>query len=125
EAELRHMVATAVAYNDGPIALRYPRGDGVGVEMPERGAPLPIGRGRVVRGGATVAILSYGTRLAEAVAAGERLGAFGLTPTIADARFMKPLDRELVARLAETHEVLLTVEEAGIGGFGSHVATFL
>ncbi len=125
EAELRHMVATAVAYNDGPIALRYPRGDGVGVEMPERGAPLPIGRGRVVREGATVAILSYGTRLAEAVAAGERLGAFGLNPTIADARFMKPLDRELVARLAETHEVLLTVEEAGIGGFGSHVATFL
>ena len=125
EAELRHMVATAAAHDSGPIAFRYPRGDGVGVEMPEHGSVLPIGKGRVVREGTTVAILSYGTRLAEALAAAEKLGAFGLSPTVADARFMKPLDTELIARLAATHEVLLTVEEGGLGGFGSHVATFL
>ena len=125
EAELRHMVATAAAHDSGPIAFRYPRGDGVGVDMPAHGSVLPIGKGRVVRQGSAVAILSYGTRLGEALAAAEKLAAFGLTPTVADARFMKPLDEELIARLASSHDVLLTVEEGGIGGFGSHVATFL
>ncbi|RYE78769.1 MAG: 1-deoxy-D-xylulose-5-phosphate synthase, partial [Hyphomicrobiales bacterium] len=125
EAELKHMVATAAAHDTGPIAFRYPRGDGMGVDMPARGQVLPIGKGRIVRQGATIAILSYGTRLGEVLAAAEKLAAFGLTPTIADARFMKPLDEELIARLAQSHDVLLTVEEGGIGGFGSHVATFL
>jgi 1-deoxy-D-xylulose-5-phosphate synthase len=125
EAELRHMVATAAAFDEGPIAFRYPRGEGLGVEMPEHGSVLPIGRARILREGAAVAILSFGARLGEALGAAERLGAFGLTPTIADARFLKPLDEDLIARLATTHEVLLTVEEGGIGGFGSHVATFL
>jgi 1-deoxy-D-xylulose-5-phosphate synthase len=125
EAELRHMVATAAAHDSGPIAFRYPRGDGLGVELPEHGSVLPIGRGRVLKQGSAVAILSFGARLGEALAAAEKLGAFGLSPTVADARFLKPLDQELIARLASTHEVLLTVEEGGIGGFGSHVATFL
>ena len=125
EAELKHMVATAAAHDTGPIAFRYPRGDGMGVEMPERGQVLPIGKGRIIRQGGTIAILSYGTRLGEVLAAAEKLAAFGLSPTIADARFMKPLDEDLIARLAQTHDVLLTVEEGGIGGFGSHVATFL
>jgi len=125
EAELKHMVATAAAYDDGPIAFRYPRGDGLGVELPERGSVLQIGKGRVLREGKSVALLSYGTRLGEVIAAGEKLQAFGLNPTIADARFMKPLDEDLIARLAREHEVLITIEEGGIGGFGSHVATFL
>jgi 1-deoxy-D-xylulose-5-phosphate synthase len=125
EAELRHMVATAAAHDSGPIAFRYPRADGAGVDMPARGEILHIGKGRVVRQGSAVAILSYGTRLGEALAAAEKLAAFGLNPTVADARFMKPLDAELIARLAGSHEVLLTVEEGGIGGFGSHVASFL
>ncbi|HHY50219.1 MAG TPA: 1-deoxy-D-xylulose-5-phosphate synthase [Alphaproteobacteria bacterium] len=125
EAELRHMVATAAAYDNGPIAFRYPRGEGLGVDLPEHGSPLPIGRGRIVREGATVAILSYGARLGEALAAAEKLAAFGLNPTVADARFLKPLDAELIATLAARHEVLLSVEEGGLGGFGSHVATFL
>lgn len=125
EAELKHMVATAAAYDQGPIAFRYPRGEGLGVEMPERGQVLEIGRGRVLREGKSVAILSYGTRLGEVLAAAERLAAYGLNPTIADARFMKPLDTALIARLAREHDVLLTVEENGMGGFGSHVATFL
>jgi 1-deoxy-D-xylulose-5-phosphate synthase len=125
EAELRHMVATAAAYDAGPIAFRYPRGDGLGVELPERGSILAIGKGRIVRQGSGVAILSFGTRLGEVLAAAEKLAAFGLTPTIADARFLKPLDEELIARLASDHEVLISVEESGIGGFGSHVATFL
>ena len=125
EAELRHMVATAAAYDEGPIAFRYPRGDGLGVELPERGTPLEIGRGRVLREGKTVALLSFGTRLGEVLAAAEKLSAYGLTPTIADARFIKPLDQALIARLAREHELLVTVEENGIGGFGSHVATFL
>jgi 1-deoxy-D-xylulose-5-phosphate synthase len=125
EAELKHMVATAAAYDNGPIAFRYPRGDGLGVEMPARGLVLPVGKGRLVRQGSTIAILSYGTRFGEVLAAAEKLAAFGLTPTIADARFMKPLDEELTAKLAQTHDVLLSVEEGAIGGFGSHVATFL
>jgi len=125
EAELRHMVATAAAHDAGPIAFRYPRGDGMGVDLPAHGSILPIGKGRIVRQGSTVALLSYGTRFAETLAAAEKLAAFGLNPTVADARFMKPLDEELIARLAGTHEVLLSIEEGGIGGFGSHVATFL
>ncbi|HEY0918390.1 1-deoxy-D-xylulose-5-phosphate synthase [Devosia sp.] len=125
EAELRHMVATAAAHDDGPIAFRYPRGDGLGVDMPEHGTPLAIGRGRVLREGGPIALLSYGTRLGETLAAADRLAALGLGATVADARFMKPLDEDLIARLARTHQVLLTVEEGGIGGFGGHVATFL
>jgi 1-deoxy-D-xylulose-5-phosphate synthase len=125
EAELRHMVATAAAYDNGPIAFRYPRGDGLGVELPAHGSILPIGKGRIVKRGSTVALLTYGTRLGEALAAAERLAAFGLNPTVADARFLKPLDEELVAGLARDHDLLLTIEEGGIGGFGSHVATFL
>jgi len=125
EAELRHMVTTATHYDSGPIAFRYPRGDGMGVDLPARGQILPIGKGRIVRQGATIAILSYGARLAEVLAAADKLAALGLNPTIADARFMKPLDEELIARLAGSHDVLLSVEEGGLGGFGSHVATFL
>ncbi len=125
EAELRHMVATAAAYDNGPIAFRYPRGDGLGVELPAHGSVLPIGKGRILREGNGVALLSFGTRLGEVLAAAEKLAAYGLTPTIADARFLKPLDEELVARLAQDHDVLITIEESGIGGFGSHVATFL
>ncbi len=125
EAELRHMVATAAAYYDGPIAFRYPRGDGLGVDMPEHGVPLEIGRGRILREGTSIALLSYGTRLGEVLAAADRLAALGLSTTVADARFLKPLDERLVERLAREHQVLLTVEEGGLGGFGSHVAVFL
>jgi 1-deoxy-D-xylulose-5-phosphate synthase len=125
EAELVHMVATAAAHDDGPIAFRYPRGEGEGVEMPARGVPLEIGKGRVIREGARVAILSFGTRLGESLKAAEALAARGISPTVADARFAKPLDRDLILRLAATHEVLLTVEEGAIGGFGSHVAQLL
>ena len=125
EAELVHMVATAAALDDRPSAFRYPRGEGTGVEMPERGVPLEIGRGRIVADGGRVAILSFGTRLAEVLRAREALGARGLAPTVADARFAKPLDRDLVLRLARDHEALITVEEGAIGGFGSHVAQCL
>jgi 1-deoxy-D-xylulose-5-phosphate synthase len=125
EAELVHMVATAAAYGEGPIALRYPRGDGVGVELPEAGLPLPIGKGRVLREGSTVALLSLGTRLAECLKAAESLAAYGLSTTVADARFAKPLDQELVLRLARGHEVLVTIEEGSIGGFGTHVLQLL
>ena len=121
EAELVHMVATAAAYDSGPIAFRYPRGDGVGVDMPQFGVPLEIGKGRVVREGDKVAILSLGTRLAEAQKAADLLAAQGVSTTVADARFAKPLDVELLRRLASTHEVLITVEEGSIGGFGSFV----
>ena len=125
EAELVHMVATAAAHDDGPIAFRFPRGDGVGVEMPARGVPLEIGRGRVIREGARVAILSFGTRLAAVLTAAEALAARGIAPTVADARFAKPLDRDLILRLAREHEALITIEEGAIGGFGSHVAQLL
>jgi 1-deoxy-D-xylulose-5-phosphate synthase len=121
EAELVHMVATQVALDDCPSALRYPRGDGVGVEMPEFGVPLEIGKGRIVREGTTVALLSLGARLAECTKAAEELARFGLSATVADARFAKPLDTDLVLRLAREHEVLITIEEGAIGGFGSHV----
>jgi 1-deoxy-D-xylulose-5-phosphate synthase len=125
EAELVHMVATAAAHDDGPIAFRFPRGEGVGVEMPERGIPLEIGKGRIVQKGARVAILSFGTRLAEVRKAAEALAAKGITPTVADARFAKPLDRDMILDLAANHEVLITVEEGAVGGFGSHVAQLL
>jgi 1-deoxy-D-xylulose-5-phosphate synthase len=125
EAELVHMTATCAAHDSGPIAVRYPRGDGVGVEMPERGIPLEIGKGRIMREGSRIAILSLGTRLAEALKAAEDLAARGLSTTVADARFAKPLDRNLVLRLAATHELLITIEEGSIGGFGSHVLGLL
>jgi len=121
EAELVHMVATAVAHDTGPIAFRYPRGEGVGVDMPEKGVPLEIGKGRIVKQGSRIAILSLGTRLKEALSAAEDLDARGLSTTVADARFAKPLDEALVLRLAREHEVLITVEEGSIGGFGSFV----
>ena len=125
EAELVHMVATCAAHDSGPIALRYPRGEGVGVEIPERGAPLAIGKGRIVRQGSRVAILSLGTRLAEALKAAEELGARGLSTTVADARFAKPLDRALILRLAAEHELVVTIEEGAVGGFGAHVLSLL
>ena len=126
EAELFHMVATACAIDDGPSAIRYPRGESTGlVAMPERGTVLPIGKGRIIREGTKVAILSYGTRLAEALVAAEELGARGLSTTVADARFAKPLDHDLVRRLAREHEVMITVEEASKGGFATQVMQFM
>lgn len=125
EAELKHMVATAVAHDEGPIAFRYPRGEGQGVEMPERGEVLPIGKGRMIREGSKVAILSFGTRLGEVLTACEALEAKGISPTVADARFAKPLDEDLILKLAADHEALITIEEGAIGGFGSHVAQLL
>jgi 1-deoxy-D-xylulose-5-phosphate synthase len=125
EAELKHMVATAVAIDDRPSALRYPRGEGTGVEMPAEGKVLEIGKGRVLREGTSVALLSLGTRLGEAMKAADQLAAFGLSATVADARFMKPLDTDLVRRLAQNHEILVTVEEGSVGGFGSHVLQYL
>jgi 1-deoxy-D-xylulose-5-phosphate synthase len=121
ESELVHMVSTAVAIDDRPSALRYPRGDGVGVEMPEFGVPLEIGKGRIVREGSSVALFSFGARLAECMLAAETLAAQGLTATVADARFAKPLDIDLLLRLVREHEVLVTIEEGAVGGFGSHV----
>ena len=121
EAELVHMVATQVAIDDGPSALRYPRGDGIGVDMPEFGVPLEIGKGRIVREGTSVALLSLGTRLQECLKAADMLAAQGLSATVADARFAKPLDTGMVLRLAKEHEVLITVEEGAIGGFGAFV----
>ena len=125
EAELVHMVATAAAHDSGPIALRYPRGEGVGVDMPEHGEPLPIGKGRVLREGSRVAILSLGARLAEALKAADELAARGLSTTVADARFAKPLDQELILKLAAKHKLLITIEEGAAGGFGAHVLTLL
>jgi 1-deoxy-D-xylulose-5-phosphate synthase len=121
EAELVHMVATCAAYDEGPSAVRYPRGDGLGVPLPARGVPLAIGRGRIVREGTSIALLSFGARLAECLKAAQELAAYGLSTTVADARFAKPLDTDLVNRLAREHEVLITIEEGAIGGFGSHV----
>jgi len=125
EAELVHMVATAAKIDDRPSALRYPRGDGVGVEMPAVGVPLEIGRGRIITEGTTVALLSLGTRLAECTKAAEILATHGISTTVADARFAKPLDTDLILRLAREHELLVTVEEGAIGGFGAHVMQFL
>ena len=125
EAELVHMVATAAAHDSGPIALRYPRGEGVGVELPQQGEVLPIGKGRIVREGTRIAILSLGTRLGEALKAADELAARGLSTTVADARFAKPLDRELILKLAATHKLLITVEEGAAGGFGAHVLSLL
>lgn len=125
EAELMHAVATAVTIDDRPSAFRYPRGEGVGVELPERGSVMPIGKGRIIREGSRIAILSLGTRLSECLKAADELAARGLAPTVADARFMKPLDEELILRLARDHEVLLTVEEGSVGGFAGHVLHLL
>ncbi len=125
EAELVHMVATARAYDEGPIALRYPRGEGVGVTMPEEGVPLELGRGRILREGGGVALLSYGTRLAECLAAADALDSRGLRVTVADARFVTPLDTDLITRLAREHSALITIEEGAVGGFASHVMQFL
>ena len=125
EAELVHMVRTAAEWEEGPISFRYPRGEGVGVELPQRGEVLPIGKGRIVREGTSVAILSFGARLADALLAAEELDSRGLSATVADARFAKPLDTDLIERLAREHEVLVVVEEGSVGGFGSHVLAHL
>ena len=125
EAELVHMVATAATIDDRPCAVRYPRGDGVGVTMPEAGIPLEIGKGRIITQGSTVALLSLGTRLAECIKAAEMLAAQGISATVADARFAKPLDRDLILRLAREHELLITIEEGAIGGFAAQVMQLL
>ena len=125
EAELKHMVATARAIDDGPSAFRFPRGDGVGIEMPAEGIPLEIGRGRVLKEGSKIALLSLGTRLAECQKAASQLDAMGLSTTVADARFAKPIDTALVSRLAKNHELLITIEEGSIGGFGTQVLHWL
>ena len=124
EAELVHMVATARAIDDRPSAFRYPRGEGIGVPMPKRGEVLPIGKGRIMREGTSVAILNFGARLQECMKAAQKLSAYGLSATVADARFCKPLDTDLVRRLANNHEVMITIEEGAIGGFGAHVLNF-
>ncbi len=125
EAELRHMVATAAAHDDGPSAIRYPRGEGVGIALPPEGIPLEIGKGRILREGSAVALLSLGSRLQECLRAADQLAAAGLSTTVADARFAKPLDIGLLRQLARHHEVLVTVEENAIGGFGAHVMQVL
>ncbi len=121
EADLVHMIATQVAIDDAPSALRYPRGEGRGVEMPEVGVPLPIGKGRIMREGSKVALLSFGARLGECLKAADELDTLGLSTTVADARFMKPLDLDMILKLASKHDVLITIEEGSIGGFGTHV----
>lgn len=123
EAELVHMVHTMAEYDDGPIAVRYPRGAGVGVPIPETPEKLEIGKGRIVRNGSKVAILSLGARLEEAKKAADRLDAMGLSTTVADLRFAKPLDEDLIRQLLTSHEVAVTIEEASVGGFGAHVLT--
>jgi 1-deoxy-D-xylulose-5-phosphate synthase len=124
EAELVHMVATAASINDGPCAFRYPRGEGVGVDLPDVGIPLEIGRGRIIREGSRVALLSLGARLQECLKAADELAIRGLSITVADARFAKPLDEALIRQLIRKHEVLITIEEGAIGGFGTHVLHF-
>jgi len=125
EADLKHMVATAAAYDEGPCAFRFPRGEGIGIDMPERGVPLEIGRGRIVKEGTKVALLSFGGRLQACLKAAEELDGLGLSTTVADARFAKPLDHDLIRRLAREHEILITLEEGSIGGFGSYVMHYL
>jgi len=125
EAELVHMVATAAAFDEGPIAFRFPRGEGTGVALPARGEVLPIGRGRVILEGEDVAILSLGGRLEAALLAAERLAARGITVTVADARFAKPFDSDLVRQLVRNHAMLVTIEEGAMGGFGAHILQFL
>ena len=125
EADLAGMIATACELDDRPSAFRYPRGDGVGVEIPALAAPLEVGRGRIVREGTAVAILSLGARLTESLRAADLLAARGLTATVADARFAKPLDEEMILRLAREHEALITIEEGAVGGFGAFVLQFL
>ena len=125
EAELVHMIATARDINDAPSAIRYPRGEGLGVELPDHGTPLPIGKGRLLRKGSTVAILSLGSRLKDCLLAAEQLAALGLSTTVADARFAKPLDTELIKQMAQDHELLIILEEGSVGGFSSQVLHFL
>ena len=124
EVELARMVATAVAYNDGPCAFRYPRGNGFGLEIPEKAEPLEIGRGRIVREGSDVAILSYGARLQECVQAADMLATKNISTTVADARFAKPLDTKLIERLIKNHKAVVTIEEGSTGGFGALVMHF-
>lgn len=125
DLELMHMVCTAAAYDEGPISFRYPRGEGAGIELPQRGEILPVGKGRILREGSKIAILSFGTRLNEVLAAADELGQAGLSTTVADARFAKPLDEELIVRLVREHEVLVTIEEGALNGFGAQVLQFL
>ena len=125
EAELTHMVATAAQIDDRPSAIRYPRGEGTGVARPAEGIPLEIGKGRIIKQGNNIAILNFGTRMTQVLLAAERMGGYGLSATIADARFAKPLDTNLIRRLAREHEVLITIEEGAAGGFGAHVMHFL
>jgi 1-deoxy-D-xylulose-5-phosphate synthase len=125
ELELMHMVATSAAIDDRPSSFRYPRGEGIGLPLPERGTPLEIGKGRVLREGTKVALLSFGTRLGECLKAADELVSRGLSTTVADARFCKPLDTDLIRRLASEHEVLITIEEGAVGGFASHVLQYL
>jgi len=119
------MVATAAVIDDRPSAIRYPRGEGTGVARPKEGVPLEIGKGRIIKEGSSIAILNFGTRLSHVLLASERMGGYGLSATIADARFAKPLDKDLIRRLAKEHEVLITIEEGASGGFGAHVMHFL
>jgi 1-deoxy-D-xylulose-5-phosphate synthase len=121
EAELMHMVATAAAYDEGPIAFRYPRADGYGVDLPDEGTVLEIGKGRMIREGGRVALLSFGTRLMECLRAADELASRGIPTSVADARFAKPLDLGLLRQLAKNHEAIITVEEGSAGGFGAHV----
>ncbi|WP_455474434.1 1-deoxy-D-xylulose-5-phosphate synthase [Bartonella sp. B30(2025)] len=125
EVELMHMVRTAAAYDQGPISFRYPRGEGIGIDLPQRGELLEIGKGRVLREGNRIALVCFGTRLSEVLVAADRLEAEGLSTTVADARFAKPLDKDLMRRLAREHELLITIEEGAIGGFGAHLLQFL